>query len=193
MLYIVYGGSASGKSAYAEGLAQSLGKSGHLLYVATMYPYKWNTKEMDAETSARISRHRRMRAEKGFETVECYRQPGSLCVTMEDVILLECMSNLLANELYPPDGGVNTEPERTANRIVKEIETLQQTAKAVVIVTNDIFSDGAASFADYDDSTKKYIRDLAYINRKLAVQADAVIEVVCGIPVFIKQKAEFGI
>ena len=50
MLHIVYGGSASGKSSYAESFAMSLQGEGRLLYIATMYPYKWNTTEIDPET-----------------------------------------------------------------------------------------------------------------------------------------------
>ena len=72
MLHIVYGGSASGKSSYAESFAMSLQGEGRLLYIATMYPYKWNTTEIDPETMQRIERHRAMRADKGFDTCLLY-------------------------------------------------------------------------------------------------------------------------
>ena len=61
MMVLVTGGAASGKSAFAERVALSL-PAPHA-YVATM-------RHGDAETEARIDRHRQMRAGKGFETVE---------------------------------------------------------------------------------------------------------------------------
>ena len=79
MLYLVTGGSGSGKSEYAEALVQQLrGKSGQeasdeekqgsddgVWYLATMIPY-------GAETEKKIDRHRKMRKDKGFVTKECY-------------------------------------------------------------------------------------------------------------------------
>ena len=112
MLHIVYGGSASGKSSYAESFAMSLQGEGRLLYIATMYPYKWNTTEIDPETMQRIERHRAMRADKGFDTVECYRHVEHIVAKRQDVLLLECMSNLLANEMYlEPDADDGGRPE----------------------------------------------------------------------------------
>ncbi|XCP84397.1 bifunctional adenosylcobinamide kinase/adenosylcobinamide-phosphate guanylyltransferase [Roseburia hominis] len=72
MFHVVTGGSGSGKSAYAEdriveyaGSAAARGSAG-LYYIATMMPF-------DEETKERIRRHQTMRAGKGFQTVECYR------------------------------------------------------------------------------------------------------------------------
>ena len=65
MMHLITGGSGSGKSAYAE--EQILAMQGDCrIYIATMDPY-------DEESHRRIQRHRRMRAEKNFTTIECYR------------------------------------------------------------------------------------------------------------------------
>ena len=61
MIALVTGGASSGKSAFAEQLALSL--PGPHVYAATM-------RHGDAETEARIERHRAMRAGKGFVTIE---------------------------------------------------------------------------------------------------------------------------
>ncbi len=247
MLHIVYGGSASGKSSYAESFAMSLQGDGRLLYIATMYPYKWNTTEIDPETMQRIERHRAMRADKGFDTVECYRHVEHIMAKRQDVLLLECMSNLLANEMYlepdSDDGGrpetmsevekagvdgnvgsdvektgiggnaspdmeetgiageaeVNTETVGTdcnagsdmaetmspvSKKIVQALVDLSTRVKDVVIVTNDVFSDGGN--LTYDESTREYVKNLAEINCALAREAATVTEIVCGIPVKIK-------
>ena len=48
----------------------------------------------------RILRHRQMRAGKGFETVERYTDLKGLKLDPDSVVLLECMSNLTANEMF---------------------------------------------------------------------------------------------
>lgn len=221
MLHIVYGGSASGKSSYAESFAMSLQGDGRLLYIATMYPYKWNTTEIDPETMQRIERHRAMRADKGFDTVECYRHVEHIVAKRQDVLLLECMSNLLANEMYLEpdaddggrpetmsemekagvDGNAGSDVEKTgisgeagfemsktmspvSKKIVQALVDLSTRVQDVVIVTNDVFSDGGN--LTYDESTREYVKNLAEINCALAREAATVTEIVCGIPVKIK-------
>lgn len=221
MLHIVYGGSASGKSSYAESIAMSLQGDGRLLYIATMYPYKWNTTEIDPEMMQRIERHRAMRADKGFDTVECYRHVEHIVAKRQDVLLLECMSNLLANEMYLEpenddggrpetmsevekagiDGNVGSDVEKTgiggnassdmaetmspvSKKIVQALVDLSTRVQDLVIVTNDVFSDGGS--LTYDESTREYVKNLAEINCALAREAATVTEIVCGIPVKIK-------
>lgn len=208
MLHIVYGGSASGKSSYAESFAMSLQGEGRLLYIATMYPYKWNTTEIDPETMQRIERHRAMRADKGFDTVECYRHVEHIVAKRQDVLLLECMSNLLANEMYlepdSDDGGLAetmSEVEKAgvgmsetlspvSKKIVQALIDLSTRVQELVIVTNDVFSDGGS--LTYDESTREYVKNLAEINCALAREAATVTEVVCGIPVIVKKITQWG-
>ena len=69
MIHLVTGGSGSGKSEYAENwlMEQSGGQKDllPLIYVATMMPYT-------EETKKKIERHHRLRAGKGFRTIEKY-------------------------------------------------------------------------------------------------------------------------
>ena len=208
MLHIVYGGSASGKSSYAESFAMSLQGDGRLLYIATMYPYKWGKEEIDPETMQRINRHRAMRADKGFDTVECYRHVEHIVAKRQDVLLLECMSNLLANEMYleqdSDDGGLAetmSEVEKAgvgmsetlspvSKKIVQALIDLSTRVQELVIVTNDVFSDGGS--LTYDESTREYVKNLAEINCALARVAETVTEVVCGIPVIVKKNHPMG-
>ena len=195
MLHIVYGGSASGKSSYAESFAMSLQGEGRLLYIATMYPYKWNTTEIDPETMQRIERHRAMRADKGFDTVECYWHVEHIVAKRQDVLLLECMSNLLANEMYlEPDSNAGSDMAETmspvSNKIVQALIDLSTRVQELVIVTNDVFSDGGS--LTYDESTREYVKNLAEINCALAREAATVTEVVCGIPVIVMKNHPMG-
>lgn len=186
MLYLVTGGSGSGKSEYAEQLAVRLSagsssKRGKRCYIATMYP-------CDEECLDRIGKHRLMRKGRGFTTIECYHHIGQLSFEKEDVILLECMSNLLANEMYQKEGqitGRGAQADRQLGEgILKPLLQWKQQAGSVIIVTNEVFSDGM----EYGLETEEYLRLLGEINQLLAKEADAVVEVVCSIPVYHKGK-----
>ena len=167
MLHLITGGSGSGKSRYAEEQILKLGP-GRRIYVATMYPY-------DEESLRRIDRHRAMRAEKNFETVECYESLSRREFPEGANILLECMSNLVANEMFRPEGaGIHT-----VEAVLKGIWHLREQAENLVIVTNEIFSDGT----EYGNSTRLYQEYLGTINQEVALWADRVTEVVYGIPI----------
>ena len=196
MLYIVTGGSGSGKSEYAEQTAvQCRNRTGGTLwYLATMRIW-------DDEGRKRVERHRRMRAAKGFETIERYTgletlelretfeelNPAGLDaeqetdslkywesrrVAQKQVLLLECMSNLVLNEFYDQENGAE-------ERILQGIKHLQKQCGDLIIVTNEIFSDGVT----YDLESERYIELLGRINRELGQMADSVTEVVYGIPI----------
>ena len=187
------GGSGSGKSAYAESLLYSC--EGIRYYIATMQIY-------DAEGEKKVERHRKLRAGKGFLTIESpmnvgkirfacagesgqaqYRQETERKVqgsSEKKSALLECMSNLTANEMFTKDG-MKSE-EEVVEKIVSEIQTLSQKLDNLVIVTNNVFEDGVI----YDAGTMEYLRALGRINAALARLADRVAEVVVGIPVELK-------
>ena len=193
MITLVTGGSGSGKSAYAESLLSSC--EGIRYYIATMQIY-------DAEGKKKVERHRKLRAGKGFLTIESpmnvgkirfacageaeqeqYRKEAERKVqgsSEKKSALLECMSNLTANEMFTKDG-MKSE-EEVVEKIVSEIQTLSQKLDNLVIVTNNVFEDGVI----YDAGTMEYLKALGRINAALARLADRVAEVVVGIPVELK-------
>lgn len=174
MLILVTGGSGSGKSEFAEGMVLQLNKKPYL-YIATMYPF-------DEECLQRIERHRHMRAEKQFDTLECYTNLAHADVSGYGTVLLECMSNLTANEMYQ-EGGAG---ERCEAEILDGIRKISGQCEHLVIVTNEIFSDGM----EYDAETAKYQQHLGNINRQIAAMADLAVEVVYSIPVVHKGNLE---
>ena len=100
--------------------------------------------------------------------------------------LLECMSNLVANEMYSMEyNSMDTQETglTVTERVLQGVEALKRQADPLVIVTNNVFEDGIT----YDSSTFGYIETLGRINERLAAEADEVIEVVAGIPQWIKQ------
>ena len=186
MIALVTGGAASGKSEYAENLLEdSPGK----YYIATMQVY-------DAEGRKKVARHQRLRAGKGFQTIEQTRDIHKAAEIIvrdrkqtENAALLECMSNLVANEMF---GGETedsasrmSETEREdflVEKVTGGIRTLAEKLDKLVIVSNNVFEDGIS----YDAQTMSYIRVLGRVNQELARMADHVTEVIVGIPVKVK-------
>lgn len=168
MMTVVIGGSKCGKSGYAEKILDSF--DGKKLYIATMIPY-------GEEAQKAIEHHRKMRRNKGFETVEKYTDLDEIYLPENYAVLLECMGNLLANEMFK--NGEITDP---TEKIIKEIESLKTQAQHLVIVTNNVACDGI----DYERETMDYIRIMGDINRRMSELADNVIECVYGIPLAVK-------
>lgn len=172
MQAFIYGGSGSGKSAFAERLLQGLNAVGPKLYIATMWP-------AGAEAEARIARHRAMRADKGFETVEQYTNLAALAVPRGSAVLLECLGNLVANEMFAPNGAG---AEGAEAAVWQGLENLRNTADNVFVVSNDVGGDGAG----YAPETRAYQLLMGRLNARLATQSDLAAEMVCGIPLFLK-------
>ncbi|MCI6041885.1 bifunctional adenosylcobinamide kinase/adenosylcobinamide-phosphate guanylyltransferase [bacterium] len=174
MFHLITGGSGSGKSAYAEQCILDF-QGNNRIYIATMYPF-------DEESHKRIQRHREMRKEKKFSTIECYTGLRSLELPNDADVLLECMSNLTANEMYQEQGA----GEDTPGQILDGIENLRKKVRNLVVVTNEVFSDGIT----YDPDTMRYLSYLGEINQQMGRMADRVTEVVYGVPVPIKMPNE---
>lgn len=212
-LYYITGGAGSGKSEYAEQLAERLHAelAGPLYYIATMNPAP-----RDSDAAVRIAKHQKRRAGRGYTTIECptdiaqlralltkdSNQPGIATgalhmsetplpdqASQEEnsshpggasadasraVFLLEDLTNLYANEVY----GTLGHP----HEIVAPLLELAQQAGAVIIVANELYSDGIT----YAPETASFLRDLGGLAAEFSAAADQVTEVVYGIPVQLK-------
>ena len=200
MITLIIGGSGSGKSAYAEDYVLAAAADLPKYYIATMQVY-------DAEGERKVERHRRLRAGKGFVTIEQPTDIGKAGIKIAGnawneqekgdihevdgmdapneekqggVALLECMSNLVANEMF--SGEQMPETDAVVRCVTEGIEALAKQLTHLVIVSNNVFEDGIA----YDASTLRYIEALGRINTRLADLADHVLEVVVGISVTVK-------
>lgn len=173
MLMLILGGAASGKSEYAEAAVMNLAAERY--YIATM-------EVSDGESQKRVERHRQMRQNKGFTTIEWPLDLPGLRVPRhgaQAAALLECASTLLGNELYLPKGA----REAGWSSILQGVQNLVKQGLALVVVSNDVFASGEA----YSPEMQEYLRQLGLLNCHLAALADEVVEVCCGIPIFHKK------
>lgn len=180
---VILGGSGSGKSAYAEETAAALAGTMPKYYLATM-------QALGEEGQKKVERHRKLRAGKGFFTLEQQVRIQEAAAQMaqgEKTALLECISNLAANEMFE-EGNTGSTAEEVSSRILKGIRELNRHLTHLVIVSNTVSEDGIL----YEEGTMEYLQALGRINQGLAVMADTVVEVVVGIPLVLKGKAVRG-
>lgn len=185
MITLIIGTPDSGKSALAEKLAVEQAKANdisrpknqsRLIYLATMIAY-------DEAGRKRIEKHRKQREGKGFITIEKAMEifDDSELFQTEDTVLLECITNLVGNEMYentekylgPSEKNIlRIDGEAVSDKIAKDIEELSLVVRNLVIVSNR-FSD--QEMASYDDETRKYMETVNRVNGRLALLADETI------------------
>ncbi len=169
MTVLITGGASCGKSAYAEKLCLSL--PGPRYYIAAMRPEGEEARE-------RIARHRRLRAGRGFETVERYTNLAGLVLPGRGTALLECVGNLTANEMFSESGEI-LDP---FGPVLAGVYALAGRCEHLILVTSEVGGGGL----DCGEGTRRYIRALGRVNAALAHRADRVCELVCGIPLPLK-------
>ena len=172
MMFLLTGGSANGKSHYAEELCLRLPAPRY--YVAAMRPRSKRDED-------KIAQKRKIRQQCGFtDTFDRYTDLAELTLPRRGTVVLECLCNLTANEMFDADGQL-TDP---VPAVLDGIAALRQQCGHLLVVTNDTGNDSRT----YDAATSAYVQALSRINAVLAQQADGVCELVCGIPLWLKGK-----
>lgn len=149
---LILGPNDSGKSLYAEKLAEECGEP--RIYLATMVP-------QTSENYERIEKHRMQRQDKGFVTVEKPWNIQNIDTDKSTVVLLEDVSNLLANGIfqYQADG----------KQALEQIRSLSEKCKTLIIVSISGLIDRG-----YDAETVYYLNELNWLNEQLCVLASSV-------------------
>lgn len=164
---LVLGGARSGKSAYAQSLAEA---NGHQrLYLATAEPG-------DAEMAARIAWHRADRGDSWMLLEEPLKVPQALrsLAHPDRVILVDCLTLWLSNLML-----AGRDPEAAIARLAAAIGVL---AGPAILVSNEV---GMGIVPEH-----KLARDFrdwqGRANRKIARVCDAAVFVAAGLPLQLK-------
>jgi adenosylcobinamide kinase/adenosylcobinamide-phosphate guanylyltransferase len=179
---LVLGGARSGKSAFAQGLAEAV--NGPVLFVATGVA-------TDPEMEARIAAHRAARPARWA----CVEAPTRVAEAIRDyrgdlgLVLLDCLSFLVSN-LVIKVGEAEDAEAGVWGDIHREIVDLLAVVRArdgdLVVVSNEV---GMSLVPD--NRLGRLYRDLlGRANQHLAARADTVYLMVAGLPITIKQPAE---
>jgi adenosylcobinamide kinase/adenosylcobinamide-phosphate guanylyltransferase len=191
--YFVTGGARSGKSAYAEQLADALDRP--VTYVAT-------AEAGDPEMEERIARHRRRRPDS-WTTVE---EPRAVAVLVEKIgqrdqtILIDCLTLLITNLIYqdwplqPAGDSTGERPvvlppsvtEPIEERVMAEVRHLAEAACSsraqVILVSNET---GLGLVPASPEA--RLFRDLAGLaNQEMATRADRALLLVSGLALDLK-------
>jgi len=176
----VSGAVRSGKSEWAETYVLSLAAGNKLTYIAT-------ARADDPEMLRRVELHKAARKGKGFEALERYTDVGGAASLFPQgsTVLLECLGTLLANEMFNAaaprlEAPGLAAPSAYVRKIFDDILSLKARAAHLLVVSNDIFSDGVT----YDEPTERYLQALGALHVKLAGIADLAVECVAGRAVF---------
>lgn len=166
---LVTGGSRSGKSRYAMGLALAFQNR---VFVAT-------AQVTDGEMEERIARHRRERGDL-FTTIEEPLDLAGALVSLPEgtqVALVDCITVWLGNLFYHlGEVGLDSPPIRAF------LKVLGSPPCHLVLVTNEV----GMGLVPPDPLSRRF-RDLAgLLNQEMARRAHRVILTVCGIPVVVK-------
>ena len=166
MLYLVTGGCRSGKSGIAEEKVCTLAPSGKRIYFAAMHP-------RDDEDLERIRKHRERRKDSGFITIEGGLEalvPERFEGFKEHVVLLESLTSLLDREMFEEG------ESDCAVKIFDAIKLVEACVKAIVIVSDRLFSDAL----NFDEGTLHYREELGKLERLIAEGCEEVTEAVNG-------------
>jgi adenosylcobinamide kinase / adenosylcobinamide-phosphate guanylyltransferase len=169
-IYFITGGARSGKSTFAERLAN--GMTGKRAYIAT-------AQALDPEMAARIQHHRERRG-AAWDTYEEPLAIADLLVKLNEryqIIMLDCLTLWLSNVMAHTNGddAVNSR----SNVLVAAIKGFDGSS---IIVSNEV---GLGIVPD--NPLARRFRDFAgMLNQKMAQVADEVYFTAAGIPIKIK-------
>lgn len=177
-MILVTGGARSGKSAYAQSLAESL--PGPRAYVATC-------PVTDAEMAERIRKHRQARTEQAWLTLE---EPVDLPAALTQAtgcptVLVDCLTLWVNNLMYQAAGKNRPLSEEDIQRRgLALIEAVQQHPGTVIFVSGEV---GSGIVPEHREA--RLFRDLlGRCNQLLAANAAQVTLVACGLPLHLKQE-----
>jgi adenosylcobinamide kinase / adenosylcobinamide-phosphate guanylyltransferase len=171
---LVLGGVRSGKSRYAQQLAE---RESRVIFVAT-------AKASDDEMHRKIERHRRERpgewttVEEPLELVQVLAQKALDC----DVMVVDCLTVFAAN-ILETEGDDQDAIER---RVEALCVALQSAGCSVVLVSNEVGSGVVPAYP----LGRRYRDLLGEINQSVARIADDVVLMVAGLPLALKGHLE---
>lgn len=166
MITLITGGAGTGKTSYALKLAEMYSKKA---YIAT-------AEVTDSEMGLKIEKHRQERD----ETHTTYEEPLELDEALteaaeeNDIIVLDCLTFWINNLLYYK--------KPAAEYTERFLTALRNCGKPVIIITNEV----STGVVPAEKLTREYVRLTAAANRQTADEADRVILMVAGQPLYVK-------
>ncbi|MEK3856636.1 bifunctional adenosylcobinamide kinase/adenosylcobinamide-phosphate guanylyltransferase [Cytobacillus sp. FSL H8-0458] len=182
-LIFITGGVRSGKSSFAERTAAGLAEKtdGKLHYIAAGKVY-------DSEMKARIRRHQNDREKSGLGWTT-WEKPSALeeisgNFSNQDIILFDCLTTLLNNELFRAEDGWRTREfqEKLSSDILRAIHEIRLKCRSFIVVSNEVLNEPIGE----NELVFTYARILGMLHREIVKMADEAYLVEAGIPIQMK-------
>jgi adenosylcobinamide kinase/adenosylcobinamide-phosphate guanylyltransferase len=162
MITLILGGARSGKSSFAQKLAESR----KVLFVAT-------AEALDDEMRERIEEHKKQRP-SSWRTLEATSRIGKKIaenVGNAEVVIIDCITMLVSNVMH--------EIERELDEL---IDCMKKVDASFIIISNEV----GLGIVPENKLSRTYRDALGWVNKRLAEYADEVFFMIAGIPVKIK-------
>lgn len=175
-IVFVTGGRRSGKSAYAQKLAESYDHP--LLYIATC-------PVIDEEMAVRIENHKKDRAGAGWDTTE---EPLYVAGAIKEAIgyktiLVECLTLWINNIMFEAEKDGKRLTESKMSELTHDVLTESEKSDSTLIFVSNEVGLGIIS----DNRLARDFSDIAgRVNQIVAKQADQAIMMVSGLPIILK-------
>jgi adenosylcobinamide kinase/adenosylcobinamide-phosphate guanylyltransferase len=178
-IILITGGGRSGKSTYAQKLAEAL--PGPRLYIATTVPF-------DDELRERVAKHREARPEDLWpQTVE---EPVALAEAVRaagvcPTVLVDCLAVWMGNLMYAAEQAGRPAPgEAEVAAICGDlVAACRHHPGTVLLVTNEV----GMSVVPDNEMARRYRDLLGRCNQVLAAAADTVVLMVSGLSLTLKE------
>lgn len=172
MQSLILGGARSGKSRYAETLAQQSGRE--VIYIAT-------ATAQDAEMQSRIAHHQASRPAH-WQTIE---EPLALATCLQQyaapgrLLLVDCLTLWLTNLLCAEDA---SRLQAETNQLLRCLPAL---AGDIILVSNEV----GLGVIPLGELTRRYVDEAGRLHQQLAAQVQCVVFMVAGLPHVLKGSA----
>ena len=167
MIYYITGGERSGKSSYAQQLAENM--SDTLFYLAT-------SRIWDEDFSKRVNRHKSERDER-WTTIEEEKNISKV-IPKDAVIVIDCVTLWLTNLYLDFDNDI----EKSLEFAKQEILNISKITSKIIIISNEI---GMGVHAQ-THMARKFTELQGWVNQFIAKNADEAIFMVSGLPLKLK-------
>ncbi len=110
-----------------------------------------------------------------------------------DICLLECLTNLVANEMFQPHG-LTLSAHACIENITAHILAIDRSVQELIVVSNDIYGDDAIYTSlgtPASPAVEAYKKAIAHISAKLVAHSSRAYEVVYGVPILRAEASGF--
>ncbi|GAB3659263.1 bifunctional adenosylcobinamide kinase/adenosylcobinamide-phosphate guanylyltransferase [Echinicola sediminis] len=169
MIYYVTGGERSGKSRYAQNLAESLSKNPYYLATSRIW---------DKDFEERVNRHQSDRDER-WTTIEEEKYLGQLDIK-DKTVVMDCVTLWLTNWYVDTKNDVDACLASCKEELLQLFKNAQY--GTLIIISNEI---GMGLHAQTEVG-RKFTELQGWINQFIAQKADKATFIVSGLPIQIK-------